>query len=304
VQGGSPEAEFPLLPATLPSDKAVSRVSLQRSFILGLVASGLCTAGWAQPPQPPTGQPPADESAEAVLPSGGAEDVAAQGDDPVEVEEVVVTGQRRRGAALGDIPPEVELNAQEIRALGAGSITELLEVLEPQIRGARGREGGRPVVLLNGRRISGFSEIRGIPPEAIERFEVLPEEVGLKYGYRADQRVVNIVLRQRFRSRTVELDAGGPTAGGRSTLEAELGFLRINRRGRSNIDVELRRAGALLESDRDVARTSRSDGRRLGERHGEPHGVRRRLGHGERALRREPEPEPVRPSVRHAGARG
>ena len=58
----------------------------------------------------------------------------------------------------------------------------------------------RPVMLLNGQRISGFREIRDMPPEAIERVEILPEEVALKYGYSADQRVVNIVLRRRFRS--------------------------------------------------------------------------------------------------------
>ena len=92
--------------------------------------------------------------------------------------------------------------------LGAGSISELLDALAPQTRSGRGREGGRPVILLNGRRISGFSEIRDIPPEAIERVDILPEEVALKYGYRADQRVVNIVLRRRFRAVTAEANGG------------------------------------------------------------------------------------------------
>jgi hypothetical protein len=114
-----------------------------------------------------------------------------------EVEEIVVTGQRQRGAVIGDIPPEIQLNARDVRALGAGSIAEVLEALAPQTQSGRGR-GGRPVVLLNGKRISGFREIRNIPPEAIQRIDILPEEVALKYGYRADQRVVNFVLRRRF----------------------------------------------------------------------------------------------------------
>ena len=63
-------------------------------------------------------------------------------------------------------------------------------------------------MLLNGQRISGFRELRDIPTEAIQRVEILPEEVALKYGYRADQKVVNIVLRQRFRSTVAQIGAG------------------------------------------------------------------------------------------------
>lgn len=166
--------------------------------------------------------------------------------------EVVVTGQRQRGAVIGDILPEIQLDAQDIRALGVGSLAELLEALGPQIRSGRGRGDGPPITLLNGRRISGFSEIRDIPPEAIERFEILPEEVALKYGYRADQRVVNIVLRERFRARTLELAAGLPTAGGRRDATADLNVLRINREGRWSVDAEYRSSSPLLESDRDL----------------------------------------------------
>ena len=103
-------------------------------------------------------------------------------------EEIVVTGQRARGSVVGDIPPEKTLNARDVRATGATNITELLDALAPQIGSSRGRGGGRPVLLLNGQRISGFRELRDIPTEAIQRVEILPEEVALKYGYRADQK--------------------------------------------------------------------------------------------------------------------
>jgi hypothetical protein len=168
------------------------------------------------------------------------------------VEEIVVTGQRPRGAVLGDIAPEITLDSADVRALGAASITELLELIAPQTQSGRGRGGERPVTLLNGRRISGFSELRGIPPEAIERVEILPEEVALKYGFRADQRVVNIVLRPRFRSTTVDLQAGGSTGGGGGSFGADASVLRLNRQGRSSVDVEVRRTEPLLESERDI----------------------------------------------------
>ena len=145
-------------------------MKLHGPLLLGLLAGAAAVPAWAQtgPAPASVGQPvdPAEDEG-----AGSVGDEAADDEDAAVVEEVVVTAQRRRGAALGDIPPEFELNAAEIRALGAGSITELLETLEPQIRSNRGRGGGSPVVMLNGRRISGFSVLRGIPPEATERCE-------------------------------------------------------------------------------------------------------------------------------------
>ena len=139
-----------------------------------------------------------------------------------ELEEVVISGQRQPGAVVGDIPPDVQLSAQEIRALGVSNVSELLQALAPVLGTSQGRGGERPVVLLNGARISGFNEIRDLPSEAILRTDILPEEVALKYGYRATQRVVNIVLRPRFRSITAEAGAQSSSAGGREG--ADLGL--------------------------------------------------------------------------------
>ena len=111
---------------------------------------------------------------------------------------------------VGDIPPENMLTSRDVRATGATSISELLDAVAAADRQRAGRGGERPILLLNGQRISGFRELRDLPPEAIERMEILPEEVALKYGYAADQRVVNIVLRRRFNSTSVE--AGGKVA--------------------------------------------------------------------------------------------
>ncbi|MGZ8997756.1 MAG: TonB-dependent receptor plug domain-containing protein, partial [Allosphingosinicella sp.] len=172
--------------------------------------------------------------------------------DEEDGEEIVVTGARERGAVVGDIDPELQLDRRDIRALGAGSISELLDAIAPQTRSGRGRDGGRPVTLLNGRRISGFSEIRDIPPEAIERVDILPEEVALKYGYRADQRVVNIVLRRRFRAVTAEANGGLATAGGRATYGFDVNMLRIDRAGRISLDAEYQHADPLFESERDI----------------------------------------------------
>jgi iron complex outermembrane receptor protein len=197
------------------------------------------TAGAAPAPQTtrPAATPPAEAPDDSEEESGPA---------------IVVTGTRERGAVLSDIPPEIQLGPRDIRATGASSIADLINILSPQTASTRGRGGDGPVILLDGRRISGFGEIRDLPPEAIERVDILPEEVALQYGYRADQRVVNIVLRRRFKAVTTELGAGMATAGGRDSENAELNFLRILNGGRFSIDAQYQHAGRLLESDRDI----------------------------------------------------
>ncbi|WP_106640142.1 TonB-dependent receptor plug domain-containing protein [Allosphingosinicella vermicomposti] len=194
-------------------------------------------------------QKPAAEQTSAEV-EGAATEAAIEGEDDGEA--IVVTGRAPRGQVIGDIPPEVTLDARDIRSYGAGNIAELLEELSPQTQSGRGRGGGQPVTLLNGRRISGFQEIRNIPPEALERVEILPEEVALKYGYRADQRVVNFVLRERFRAVTGEVEAGVPTAGGRGEYEVDANYLRLGGDARLSLDAEYERQTALLESERDV----------------------------------------------------
>lgn len=157
----------------------------------------------------------------------------------------------RRGAALGGYEPEAVLDAETLKAYGAGTIEELMTLLEPLTRSSR---GGSPVFLVNGRRISGFQEIRGIPPEAIERTEILPEETALSYGYTADQRVVNFVLKQDFRSVAVQGSLKRPDLGGRTQTDLETNIVRIGGTQRWTFDIEYEADSPLYESERDIYR--------------------------------------------------
>ena len=241
-------------------------------FLLGFMATAQATTPLPAPPAPTP--LPAEESGEtapveteAAAPPSGAVAEAEQDDAPLdeeEGEEIVVTGQRQRGAVDTDIPAEDVLNRRDIRATGASTLAELLEAIAPQTRSGRGREDGGPVTLLNGRRISGFAEIRDLPPEAIERVDILPEEVALQYGYRADQRVVNFVLRRRFRAVTAEVEAGLATAGGRGSGEFDINVLRLNRDGRFTVDAEYQRDAGLLESERDIIQAAGGPAERAG----------------------------------------
>lgn len=185
-----------------------------------------------------------------TAPSGGS----ASQVDPGEAEEqpeIVVTGRRQPGTVIGDIPAEQQLSPADIRSYGVSSVAELLNELAPQTRSGRG-SGGAPVVLLNGKRVSGFSEIRDIPAEAILRVDILPEEVALKYGYRADQRVVNFVLRPRFRAVTAEIESRFATQGGNATPSGEFNLLRISDGRRINLHAEVQDSAAITEADRNI----------------------------------------------------
>ena len=235
-----------------------------RAFAFLFLAGTAVVPAAAQETPPPEAQPAPEPAPAADATTAAAQDVpqtapavepAPVSEDEDSGEEVVVTGSRaQRGAVVGDIAPEQQLSPADIRSYGVNSVTELLNELSPQTRSGRGTGGG-PVVLVNGRRISGFQEIRDLPTEAIQRVDILPEEVALKYGYRADQRVVNIVLRRRFRAVTAELEDRIATEGGRQTPDAELDILRINDGGRANLHLEYSRADALTEADRDIVQS-------------------------------------------------
>ena len=211
------------------------------------------TLAGAQEAQP---VPQADAESTTGVASAASDETSVQpSEDFGDEDEIVVMGARPRGSVIGDIPPERSLDSRDVRATGATSISELLDALAPEIGSARGRGGGQPVLLLNGKRISGFRELRDIPTEAIQRVDILPEEVALKYGYRADQRVVNIVLRQRFRSTAVDMRANAATDGGYLGGTGDVTRLMLGGDGRTQFNVRAETNGMLTEAERDIIET-------------------------------------------------
>jgi iron complex outermembrane recepter protein len=170
------------------------------------------------------------------------------------VSELVVTAEQKAepGAVIGDIKPDLQLAPQDVATYGVSTITELLDELAPEIGSNSGRGGEGPAILLNGRRISGFNEIRNLPTEAILRVDILPEEAALKYGFSANQRVVNIVLKDNYGSETTELAGGASMAGGGATGQAEAGMTRIAGEHRFNLDLKYNPQASLTEADRNV----------------------------------------------------
>lgn len=204
-----------------------------RLFLLAILGLAL---GWGPAP------------AHAQHPAAGLAAAAAQPEPGT----IVVTGRRLRGAVAGDVPPERELDERDVASFGTGTVAELLDAIEPQTRGSAGEGGGRPAILVDGRRVSSLSEIVNIASEAIERIDILPEEVALRFGFRQGRRAVNIVLRRRYDIVAAELALGAATDGGRSAGEASLNFSRTTERGRWNLVPKYQRSDMLLESERPI----------------------------------------------------
>jgi hypothetical protein len=220
-----------------------------------LAGSALLLVPAAANAQDPT-QPAAADQPQPQESSDDSADMLYEDD---EAQTIVVTGSKLPGSVIGDIPPENTLDSRDIRATGATDINDLLDALAPELGSAQGRGGGRPVMLLNGQRISSFRELRDIPTEAISRLEILPEEVALKYGYSADQKVVNIVLRPRFKSTNALVSGKAATEGGYVGAAADVTRLMIGENDRTSINLHAEGNGALTEDEREVLLEQRVD---------------------------------------------
>lgn len=191
-------------------------------------------------------------SAALAQPSGGASaEDSVLSDFPEaefgEEEEIIVTAnQREYGAVLGDATPELRLNVGDIASYGVTSIGELLEELGPQVDA----DTAPPVVLLNGRRLKNLRELRRYPSRAIMRVDVFPPDVAVRYGYPPTQKVLNIVLRPRFREHAAEVEVSTSDQFDYGSQSVEGSSLLINRETRTFLTAGYSRADSLLASKR------------------------------------------------------
>lgn len=157
------------------------------------------------------------------------------------LEDVVVQG--RRGAT--DLIPERELGADEIDALNAWDIGEVISRL-----GETFGDGQSPVVIINGRRILDPGNFTGFPPDALSRVEILPPEAAALYGEDPSRRVLNVVLVPEFRSREGQAGVRAPTAGDTTGATLDVRQSSIQGDDTRQYGLQLSRDTALWASDR------------------------------------------------------
>jgi iron complex outermembrane receptor protein len=214
-------------------------------FVLALIL-GLGWPAFAAAQEPGGAAPPPDDSAqvEPAAPAGAAQ--AAEPADPGAVplpvggptatpkpiEEVIITGTRIQTGAGTGLGPISTFEAEDLTLKGAFSVGELLRNL-PSVgfggfnatntNGGRGLEtidlrdlgAARTLILVNGRRFvqssSGLSEavdLNNLPPQLIERVDVLRDGVSTIYGADAVAGVVNFILKKDFEGLELFSSAG------------------------------------------------------------------------------------------------
>lgn len=183
-----------------------------------------------------------------------------QAEKPISKDEIVVVAERLRGQVDTPQSPVATFDESEIQSMGVSSIGDLLGRISPQTGSGRGRGGssggGMPVVLLNGQRVSNFREMRNIPPEAIRKVEVLPEEVALKFGYSPDTRVVNIILKDKFQAVALDSGVSLPFRGGFHSWNLEGSLTRIAGPSRLSLTATTDDTAPLFESERNLVPTT------------------------------------------------
>lgn len=166
--------------------------------------------------------------------------------------EILVVAERVRGQVDAPQPPIATFDEKEVAALGASSLTDVLTRIAPQTGSGRGRGDGPPAILVNGQRITSFREMRNYPPEAIKKVEVLPEEVGLRYGFAPDARVVNFILKDNYTSKRVEAEYAMPTRGDWGTGQIEATALKLKGPQRFSVTLTADDTSPLTEAERPV----------------------------------------------------
>jgi len=173
--------------------------------------------------------------------------VAAPPGKAEEPDDLVVTG--KRGSVVTDIQPLAIFDQSMIEAVGAPSMADLLTIIAPMTRSADGQPS---IFLLNGQRVSGYEEIGSLPPEAVEKFELLPEQAALRFGYPPTRRVLNVITKAKFKMVEAKVSGGMSTEGGGGNRGTNLALTRIARPRRLTLTGEYRHSDPLRQSRRHV----------------------------------------------------
>src|SRR5882757_3718757 len=178
--------------------------------VAALAIGVLAVPAWAQT------VPPVDDKAPVTLESTP--------NDPQAAEDIIVTGTLLRGVApVGT--NVLGVTRQEILESGAASANDLLAsipqvgnfgtvpvgtgtfglpIVRPNIRNLAAAGGSSTLVLLNGHRMVGAGVLQTsvdpsvLPPEVIDRLEIVPDGGSAIYGSDAIGGVINFITRSHF----------------------------------------------------------------------------------------------------------
>jgi iron complex outermembrane receptor protein len=179
---------------------------------------------------------------------------------PTAKDDIIVTGTRQTGVRAADSAAPVQVfNAEALARVGQPNLNQVLTQLAPSFTAQafggdasnltltaklRGLSANHVLILINGKRRHGTANLHVasgpfqggaapdldlIPPEAIERIEVLQDGAAAQYGSDAIAGVINIILKSDRTGGAASATAGqyyagdGTTAAGSVRLAVPLG---------------------------------------------------------------------------------
>jgi iron complex outermembrane recepter protein len=204
-------------------------------------------------------------------------------------ERIEVTGSNIKRVEGESALPVTVITREEIDKSGATNAMELLQLIgsnasagsvlasstigattfSAQTANLRGLTGGRTLVLINGKRVNGFSgEVNGvqgvnlsvIPFAAIERVEILKDGASAVYGSDAIAGVINFIMRSDYRGAEATAFFGVPTRSGGGKQEKYSAAVGVGDLDKDRYNVLI--SGSyenqhnLLQKDRDFSNTA------------------------------------------------
>lgn len=163
-------------------------------------------------------------------------------------QEVIIKGKRLK--PVGSVTDAY--SEDDIATFSAVSVGEVIDRLEQR------NNGNRYTVIVNGKRISDLASLRDLPPEALQRLEVLDHLPATFYGGKANEKVLNLVLKERFSSKNTNAEVRLPTEGGTSTVSDAMRYSHIAGDTRINMAISLSRSSILLANSRNDLLTAKA----------------------------------------------
>jgi hypothetical protein len=156
----------------------------------------------------------------------------------------MVNGRRQ----VGEAQSLRHFDAEDLRALGITSIKDLMQRLGAQLKGA---DGSNPVFAINGRRPLDDDEVQTLPFDAIQSFDILPQEAASRLGYFPNQPVLNFTTKAKFQGFEVMANGQTSTDGG-GTKDGRFAMTRLRGKRRLTLSATILRQSELRQDRRSI----------------------------------------------------
>jgi outer membrane receptor protein involved in Fe transport len=178
-----------------------------------------------------------------VSPGGG--EALAQNVGSTPSDDIVVNRQHQPG----EVEPLRHFNPEDLRAMGISSVGDLLRRLGAQLKGP---DGANPVFAINRRRPLDDNEVQTLPFDAIQSFDLLPQEAAPSLGYPPSQPVLNFTTKAKFQSFEATSKGQTSTEGGGGMMDGTFGMTRIRGKSRLTLSASAVQHDALQQDMRSI----------------------------------------------------